>query len=69
MQCEFFILEAGKQILPKELSRRILRTNSAELDSYALDDPRPVKVQSETAGSGAVTYKYHRWNATYVCHV
>lgn len=62
-------MEKGKQALPKELSRKILRTNSAELDFYPLDEPRPVKVQSETAGSGAAAYKYHRWNSTYMGHL
>lgn len=49
----FFILKIGEPALPKELSRRTLRTNSVGLDSYPPDEPRPAKVQSETAGSRA----------------
>lgn len=66
----FFILQIGEPTLPKELSRRILKTNSAGLDSYSSDEPRPAKVHSEI-GSGAAVYKYHTGNSTekYACHV
>lgn len=45
MQCELLYFGNRKTDLPTELSRKILRTNSAELDSFLLDKPKPVKVQ------------------------
>lgn len=60
----FFILKIGEPALPKKLFRRTLRTNSAGLEPYPPDEPRPAKARSATAGSGAAAYKYHTGNST-----
>lgn len=69
MQSELLYCGKRKTDPPQKLSRRILRTNSAEQYSYPLDEPRLAKVQSEIASSGAAAYKYHTWNSIYMCHV
>lgn len=64
---KFFTLKTEDPALSTEVSTRVLRTNSVRLDSYFPGDPRPAKLQSETAGIGAATGKHHMGNSAETC--